>query len=74
MTTRPRDGTATQSSRDKRLSEALKANLSRRKQQQRQRAGSAPTGSDADEAANPHADVNRSDPPVAGNNDLEESS
>ena len=67
MTGRPRDGTEAQRGREKRLSEALKANLGRRKRQGRERAASGVAGSD-------DGGADRGGPEVAGNTDTEESS
>ena len=67
MKGRPRDGTGGQSSREKRLADALKANLGRRKRQGRERAASGAAGPD-------DAEADRGGPPTAGNTDTEESS
>lgn len=74
MTLRSRNGTATQISRQKRLAEALKANLSRRKQQGRERAASARAGTDPDDAPSLNDDAARTDRLAAGNTHTEESS
>ncbi len=71
MTGRSQDGSKSQNSRDKRLSEALRANLSRRKRQQRERAIVGPAG---DSRAAEGDDGRRTDVPAAHNTGIEESS
>ena len=69
MTGRPRDGGTPRNGREKRLSEALRANLSRRKRQQRER-GAAPL---SDGVAGAGEGGGRTDLRVADNNNEESS-
>ena len=74
MTRRSGDGTTAQSSRERRLSEALKANLNRRKMQQRQRAARAESGLEGSAASGPRGDEDRGKGTVVAITDNEESS
>ena len=72
MTGRPQDGGTPRTGREKRLSAALRANLSRRKRQQRERSGDGLARHDADIVAG--ADKGgRTDLRVAENNNEESS-
>ncbi|MBA3520220.1 MAG: hypothetical protein H0T75_21875 [Rhizobiales bacterium] len=69
-----RGGEGSPSGREKRLSEALKANLTRRKMQQRERSAAGSTGiASSKPAANPEHNANEIRTTVAADTNFEES-
>ena len=74
MTRRWGDDKAARGARERRLADALKANLVRRKKQGRERAAAAPVVPGLKEASSLGGDANRTEFNAAGNTDDEESS